>query len=88
MVPRGVNSREIDPGHSIDPARQKLAIYPAAAMPAPDAEEPRPVDRKAALAATAELETPDEARARKNAGGAAPAHYTPTPPRTRRPASQ
>jgi hypothetical protein len=40
----------------------------------------RPVDRKAALAAAALLETPDHAHARVAAGGAAPAHYIATPP--------
>ena len=38
------------------------------------------VDRKAAMAAGALLETPDAARKRKAAGEAAPEHYFPTPP--------
>jgi len=37
------------------------------------------VDRKAAVAAGALLETPQAARARAAAGGAAPKHYLPTP---------
>ena len=76
----GTNRRDIDPGRSIDPARQKMAVYPAAMMPVPNLTEPQPVDRKAALAALGELETPAAARARKARGGAPPAHYTPTPP--------
>jgi hypothetical protein len=47
----------------------------------PNDLEAQPVDRKAATAAMALVETPDEARARKAAGGPPPAHYTPTPPR-------
>jgi len=77
----GVNQRDIDPSHRIDPAKQKMAIYHADMMPAPNDLEPQPVDRKAAVAAAALAETPDEARARKAAGGPPPAHYTPTPPR-------
>jgi len=49
-------------------------------MPAPDQPGSLPVDRKAALAAKDVLETPAEARARKDAGGPIPAHYIPTPP--------
>lgn len=49
-------------------------------MPAPDQPGTFPVKRKEALAAKDVLETPAEARARVAAGGAAPAHYTPTPP--------
>ena len=50
-------------------------------MPEPDAAgTPHTVDRKAALAAAALLETPAEARERKQRGEPAPAHYTATPP--------
>ena len=49
-------------------------------MPPPDRQAPAPVDRKAALAAAAHVETPAEARKRLAAGGAAPDHYAPTPP--------
>ena len=47
-----------------------MAIYPASAMPPPDHDEPFLVDRKAALAALADMETPDHARMRKARGGA------------------
>ncbi|MCY3673041.1 MAG: hypothetical protein OXH14_18430 [Alphaproteobacteria bacterium] len=49
-------------------------------MPPPDRHAPDPVDRKAALAAAALVETPAEARRRLATGGAAPAHYAPVPP--------
>jgi ferredoxin len=78
---KGVNQRDIDPSHKIDPAKQKMAIYHADMMPVPNDLEAQPVDRKAAMAATALTETPATARARKAAGGPPPAHYTPTPPR-------
>jgi ferredoxin len=77
----GVNQRDIDPEHKIDPAKQKMAVYHASMMPVPNDLEAQPVDRKAATAAMALVETPEQARARKAAGGPAPAHYTPTPAR-------
>lgn len=80
VEPKGVNRREIDPARKVDPAKQRMAYYHANMMPPPDTPEPVPVDRKAAMAAGALLETPDGARARVAAGGAAPEHYTPTPP--------
>lgn len=79
VAPRGVNQREIDPTRNVDPARQRMAYYNANMMPPPDAPEPVPVDRKAALAARDLLETPAQARMRIAAGGPAPDHYTPTP---------
>jgi len=82
VAPRGVNQRDIDPARKVDPVKhaKTVAYYHANMMPPPDAPEPVPVDRKAALKAVGLLETPDEARARSAAGGPAPAHYTPTPP--------
>lgn len=80
VEPKGVNRREIDPSRKVDPAKQRMAYYHANMMPPPDTPEPVPVDRKAAMAAGALLETPEEARARVAAGGAPPEHYTPTPP--------
>ncbi|SLN27168.1 hypothetical protein [Oceanibacterium hippocampi] len=80
--PRGVNERDIEPEReaTMDPAKQRIAYYHADAMPPPDHPEPWPVDRKAALAAGAELERPDAAGLRQSRGGATPAHYRPTPP--------
>lgn len=80
VEPKGVNRREIDPSRKVDPAKQRIAYYPANKMPPPDTPVPVPVDRKAAMAAGALLETPEEAKARVAAGGAPPDHYTPTPP--------
>ena len=56
-----------------------MAYYHANMMPALDAAEPVSVDRKAAMAAGALLETPAEAKARFASGGAKPDHYNPTP---------
>lgn len=80
VEPKGVNRREIDPSRKVDPAKQRMAYYHANMMPPPDTPEPVPVDRKAAMAAKELLETPAGAKARVAAGGAAPEHYTPTPP--------
>jgi len=79
VEPFGANEREIDVGKVIDPKNQKMATYPASMNPPPDALEPCPVDRKAALKATAWMETPSQAEARRRDGGAPPAHYRPTP---------
>ena len=74
------NQRELDPDRTVDPATQHIAYYHANAMPPPDVTAPHPVDRKAALAAKERLETPDQARARRAAGGGRPEHYVATPP--------
>jgi ferredoxin len=76
----GTNQRDIDPSHTVDPEKQKMAYYHADMMPAPDAPEPVLVDRKAALAAKDFLESPDEDHARAARGEAPPAHYVATPP--------
>jgi reductive dehalogenase len=78
VTPKATNERDIDPARKVDPAKQKMAIYPASAMPPPDQQGPVEVDRKAAMVDLAE--TPDQARARIAAGGKTPAHYVPTPP--------
>ena len=75
----GTNQRDIDPSRSIDPARQKMAIFHADMMPPPDAGEPVPLDRKAGLAAMEKVETPDEARKRLDNGVVRPPHYVATP---------
>ncbi len=76
----GTNQRDIDPSRKVNAADQKIAYHHASMMPAPDAPGPVKVERKAALAAAELVESPAEAKARKAAGGATPAHYTPTPP--------
>jgi ferredoxin len=80
VTPHGVNQRDIDTSLNIDPAKQKMAVYPASMMPVPNDTNPQPVDRKTALAALALLETPGEARARQARGEAPPEHYRPAPP--------
>ena len=75
----GTNQRDIDPSRSIDPARQKMAIFHADMMPPPDAGEPVPLNRKAGLAAMEKVETPDEARKRLDNGVVRPPHYVATP---------
>jgi reductive dehalogenase len=76
----GANRRDIDYHRKLNTSREKIAYYPASVMPPPDQKEPYPVDRKAAKAAAALLETPQQARERIAAGGARPQHYVPTPP--------
>ncbi len=62
----GANARNLSPGkHAPDPGKSPIAVFPAAAMPPPDATDPVPVDRKAGLEAAKTLETPDSARARR-----------------------
>ncbi len=79
VTPRATNERDIDPARKVDPAAQKMAYYHANMMPLPNDPSPRPVDRKAAMAAKDLLETPDEARMRHAHGGPKPTHYAPTP---------
>ena len=64
VPPKGTNRRGLAADKALKP--QKIAYYPAAAMPPPDAKAPVPVDRKAALAVA--LESPVVARARKIKG--------------------
>jgi ferredoxin len=59
--PTGTNRRGLAAHKPAKP--QKIAYYPAAAMPPPAAKDPVPVDRKAALAV--QLELPGAARLRK-----------------------
>lgn len=81
VTPKATNERDINPARKVDPAAamQKMAYYHANMMPPPNDPAPVPVDRKAALAAKALLETVEGARARHANGGAKPAHYVPTP---------
>ena len=73
---RGVNERDLDLHHSVDPQKQKLAYYSASMTPSPEAQgKPVSADRKAALAMAARLETAEDARRRKLANEPAPAHY-------------
>jgi len=76
---KGSNQRELDPDHSIDPEKQKIAYYPANMMPVPNDLTVQLTDRKAALAAAAHMESPSDAAERKRRGQQAPPHYKPTP---------
>jgi len=78
--PKGVSQRDLDVAHKVDPDKKPMAFYPASMMPVPNDNNPQPVDRKAALAAAARIETPEQARARRARGEPAPADYAPTPP--------
>jgi reductive dehalogenase len=80
VTPKGTNERDIDPARKVDPAHQKMAVYNADMMPAPNEPGPVALDRKAAMAAVDLLETPNEARQRVAAGAAAPRHYIASPP--------
>ncbi len=77
---KATNERELDISRRVDPADQKMAYYHANQMPPPDEQATMTVNRKAAMAAGAVMETPDEARARIARGGERPAHYIPTEP--------
>ena len=78
---KATNERDIDPARVVDPSAQKMAYYPASAMPPPNDPSPHSVDRKAAMAAKALLETPEQAYERHRKGEPAPAHYKPAPAR-------
>ncbi len=68
VKPKGTNQRGLSlEKAATTPAAHRIAYYPASAMPAPDAKQPVPVDRKAALGV--QLETPAAARARRAGQG-------------------
>ena len=77
---KGVNQRDLNIKHKVDPTEQKIAYYHANDMPPPNSTDAVVIDRKAALKAKELLETPLEALARIAAGEAKPKHYIPTPP--------
>jgi len=79
VLPKATNQRDIDPRRRVDPERERLAYFHASMMPPPDEPGPVAVDRKAALAAAALLETPEQAQRRAGSGGPVPLHYIPTP---------
>ena len=79
VTPKSTNQRDNDPSRKVDPAHKTIAYYHASMMPPPDEPGPVEVDRKAALAAAALIETPGQARSRAASGGTVPLHYIPTP---------
>ena len=81
VAPFGANEHELDIKKVIDPAKQKMATYSASLYPPPNEFDPYPVDRKAALAVTSELESVEQAKIRSAQGGSKPPHYVVTPPK-------
>jgi reductive dehalogenase len=81
VVAKSTNQRDIDPDRKVDIVGQKVAYYPADAMPPPDQPDPYPIKRKEAIEFSKNLETPAEAVARVARGEGRPRHYIPTPPR-------
>ena len=79
VTPKSTNQRDNDPSRKVDPAHKTIAYYHASMMPPPDEPGPVEVDRRAALAAAALIETPEQARSRAASGGPVPLHYIPTP---------
>jgi ferredoxin len=77
---KGVSRRDLDLDHRVDPDKKPMAFYPASMMPVPNDNNPQPVDRKAALAAAARIETPAQALVRRARGEPPPSDYTATPP--------
>jgi ferredoxin len=77
---KGVSQRELNLSRKLDPAKQKMAYYPASMMPVPNDLSPQPVDRKAAMAIGEVLESPVAAAIRAGRGQAAPDYNSPTPP--------
>jgi hypothetical protein len=69
--PKFADARDLDLGKTPDPAKPKIAHYPAAAMPPPDCATPFPPDRKRALAE--QLESPAAVIERRRRSGARPA---------------
>ena len=76
---KGVSQRDLDVSHRIDPAKQKMAYYPASMMPVPNDLEAQVVDRKAAMAMGVVLESPITAAIRAGRGEAMPSYNRPTP---------
>ena len=77
---KGISQRDLNLDRKVDPAKQKMAYYPASMMPVPNDLRPQPVDRKEAMAEAERLETPEEAAVRRAGGGPAPPQYTATAP--------
>lgn len=76
---KGVSERELNLDKIIDPAKQKMAYYPAAMMPVPNDLTPQPTDRKAAMAIGEVFESPITAAIRAGQGQAMPDYNKPRP---------
>ncbi|MBT4688319.1 MAG: Fe-S protein [Rhodospirillaceae bacterium] len=77
---KGVSERDLNLDKIVDPAKQKMAYYPAAMMPVPNDLTPQPTDRKAAMAIGEVMESPITAAIRVGRGAAMPEYNIPTPP--------
>ena len=78
VVPRGTNERDLDLNRDTSGQKSPVGYYHAADMPAPNSAEPVPVNHRAAVARATVLETPQQARLRRQQLKPAPAHYIPT----------
>ncbi|MGQ4809242.1 hypothetical protein NKDENANG_02657 [Candidatus Entotheonellaceae bacterium PAL068K] len=61
---KGTNARQLDFSRAKRAATQQLALYPAAVMPAPDAKDPVPLNRKAGVKHAEQAESPAQLRQR------------------------
>ncbi len=78
---KGVNQRDLDVNRKIDVKKHKVAYYHASMMPPPNSSGiAMMVKRKDGIAAAVNVETVEQALARKAGGGPVPEHYIPTPP--------
>ena len=78
---KGVNQRDLDVDRKIDVKKHKVAYYHASMMPPPNSSGiAMMVKRKDGIAAAVNVETVEQALARKARGGPVPEHYIPTPP--------
>jgi len=81
VKPAHVNRRGLDIAKGAKlKDKQKIAYINADMLPPPNWSKPFPFDRKAGLAAAAQLETPAQARERIKSGGPKPVHYVPPEP--------
>lgn len=80
VAPGGVNARDLNL-KAADSAKRHppIAYHHANMMPPPITHEPYPVNRRKALEAAELLETPTEAKRRRERKGPPPIHYRPRP---------
>ncbi len=73
--PRATNERDLDPDADVSGQKSPIGYYNAADMPAPDAAQAVPVNHKQAVERATLIETVEQARQRRAAGGPRPDHY-------------
>ena len=76
--PAGVNERDLDLAKGSAGSKSPVGYYHAADMPPPGAAEAVPVNHRQAVQRGDLAESVPAARARRDRGGAKPAHYIPT----------